>query len=364
MTNEDPSGKWLHRMEERLIGDSLAMRKLRESIRLAAQGQQPVLIVGETGTGKELVARTLRQQSCPSGRMAYLNALEFPRGFFELRLFGGEPRSYSGQAYTGAMKDAEGGLLYLDEVTHIDSAGQACLSRVLEEGEYRPLNSTKTEKVTARLVASTVCRPKEAVDRGLLLPDIYRYLSALIIEVPPVRERRGDIPPLADYLLTRASMELNRTRPEIDCETMAWLCTYTWPGNVRELRNAMEVAVVTGRVKLPSRGLVDGRNTRIEELAGIPHHRARARVLRRFHEQYLATTMADCRNDEALEAERTGLSRWALRKFREDRSAAKGSGWGDTGSTRRIVAPKAARPNVLSKNNGGVYGPQARGERG
>ena len=244
MTNEDPSGKWLHRMEERLIGDSLAMRKLRESIRLAAQGQQPVLIVGETGTGKELVARTLRQQSCPSGRMAYLNALEFPRGFFELRLFGGEPRSYSGQAYTGAMKDAEGGLLYLDEVTHIDSAGQACLSRVLEEGEYRPLNSTKTEKVTARLVASTVCRPKEAVDRGLLLPDIYRYLSALIIEVPPVRERRGDIPPLADYLLTRASMELNRTRPEIDCETMAWLCTYTWPGNVRELRNVVRRAAL------------------------------------------------------------------------------------------------------------------------
>lgn len=228
------------------IGDSPRMQQLYQLVRQVAPARSNVLIVGETGTGKELVARALHQESSRSGVFVPVNCAAIPTDLLESELFG-----HQKGAFTGATRDrvgkcelADGGTLFLDEVTEMSPALQAKLLRVIQEGEVERLGALHPKKVDIRIVAATNRDPQQAVETGLLRSDLYFRLNVVRIDVPLLRERSQDIPQLAHYFLGKYAAELGRPTPRLDEATLDHLLAYAWPGNVRELENLMERACV------------------------------------------------------------------------------------------------------------------------
>jgi two-component system, NtrC family, response regulator AtoC len=233
------------------IGGSSKMRQLYELIRQVAPARSSVLIVGETGTGKELVARAIHQASGRGGLFVPINCAAIPADLLESELFG-----HQKGAFTGAHRDrmgkfelANGGTLFLDEITEMPLALQAKLLRVLQEGNVERLGAQRAVKVDLRIVAATNRDPQQAVAEGALRQDLFFRLNVVRIDVPPLRERREDIKSLAGHFLHKYSSELGRPAPALSEATMHSLLAYPWPGNVRELENLMERAAVLCRGK-------------------------------------------------------------------------------------------------------------------
>jgi two-component system response regulator AtoC len=228
------------------IGQSPAMQNLYQLIRQVAPARSSIFVVGETGTGKELVARAIHQESGRTGLFVAINCAAIPAELLESELFG-----YRKGAFTGADKDrmgrfevASGGTLFLDEVTEMPLALQAKLLRVLQENCVERLGSHQPVAVDLRIVAATNRDPQQAVAEGRLRQDLYYRLNVVRVEVPPLRERRDDIPLLAEHFLDKYSRELGRPMPRLDAEALSQLGGYAWPGNIRELENMMERAAV------------------------------------------------------------------------------------------------------------------------
>jgi len=208
-----------------------------------------VLIEGESGTGKELVAAAIHRQSGRGkGPFVPVNCSAIPADLMESEFFGHVRGAFSGAVADalGLFRSAHGGTLFLDEVAELPPALQAKLLRVLQEKEIRPVGSTKTHAVNARVIAATNKNLEAAVSNGSFRQDLYYRLNVVHIVVPPLRERRGDIPALIAYFLRRFNERFRREVKGISPDAMAALTSYDFPGNVRELENVLERAFALG----------------------------------------------------------------------------------------------------------------------
>lgn len=233
-----------------IVGQSAAMHEIFQRVSAAGASRGTVLIIGESGTGKELVARAIHELSANSNApFVPVNCSALPRELIESELFGYRRGAFSGATmeYQGLFRAAEGGSLFLDEVTEMAPDTQAKLLRVLQERAIRPVGAVKEVPVNVRIIASTNRDPHEAVRRGQLREDLYYRLNVNTIVLPPLRERRDDIPPLVDYFLTYFAERLGVPRREIEPAALSTLEQYNWPGNIRELMNVIESAYTFGR---------------------------------------------------------------------------------------------------------------------
>jgi formate hydrogenlyase transcriptional activator len=241
---EEISDKWNF---NDLIGESPGLRKVMQQIQLVAPTGAPVLVTGESGTGKELVARAIHDHSPRKGRaLIKVNCSAVPETLFESEFFG-----HVKGAFTGALKDklgrfelADGGTLFLDEIAEVAVGMQTKLLRVLQEQELERVGDIRTRRVDVRIIAATSRDLKQEVDAGRFRQDLFYRLSVFPIEIPPLRERRADILPLAAHFAKQSARRLNRPVPRVTQATMSRLTSHDWPGNVRELQNAVERAVI------------------------------------------------------------------------------------------------------------------------
>lgn len=219
---------------------------LLEQIERVAPSQAPVLIIGETGTGKELVARHLHVQSKRKGAFVAVNCGALSHSLVEAELFGHQAGSFTGANETraGWFESANGGTLFLDEIGDLPLAMQVKLLRVLQEGEVVRVGSRKAIPLNVRLVAATNVNLAEAVAAERFRLDLYYRLNVVRLELPPLRERRGDIPPLVDYFLSVYSERLQIDVPVLSLEASRVLAAYPWPGNIRELENVIHFALL------------------------------------------------------------------------------------------------------------------------
>ncbi|TAJ09337.1 MAG: GAF domain-containing protein [Nitrospirae bacterium] len=224
---------------EEIVGDGPALRRVLQQVEIVAPTDSTVLILGETGTGKELLARAIHNRSGRRGRtFVKMNCAAIPSGLVESELFGHEKGAFTGAIATkiGRFELADGGTLFLDEVGDIPLELQSKLLRVLQEQEFERLGSTKTIRVNVRLVAEKQFRS-----------DLYYRFNVFPLTVPPLRERREDIPSLVRYFAQKFARRMNKRIETVPSGVMAALSRYHWPGNVRELENLIERAVILSR---------------------------------------------------------------------------------------------------------------------
>jgi len=229
------------------VGQSLAFLDAVERASRAATLNRPVLVIGERGTGKELIAERLHHLSSRwSGPLVTMNCAALPEHLIEAELFGHEAGSFTGAAKTrhGRFEEADGGTLFLDELATLSSPAQDRLLRAVEYGEVTRIGASKPIQVDVRIVAATNEHLPALVDQGKFRADLLDRLSFEVVTLPPLRERRGDIPLLAEHFARRMAAELEWDNwPGFSTRAMAELEIYPWPGNVRELRNVVERAV-------------------------------------------------------------------------------------------------------------------------
>ncbi len=247
LVDENRDLKELVGLQTRMVGSSKVMQELAEQIRLVAPSQGRVLITGENGTGKELVARAIHDNS-ERARAPFvkLNCAAVPRELIESELFGHEKGSFTGasQMRRGKFELADGGTLLLDEVGDMPLAMQAKLLRVLQEGELERVGSADTLKVDVRVVAATNQDLPRAIEEGRFRQDLYYRLNVIPIHLAPLRERKADIPELAAHFMKVACEHNNRRVKTFAPEALAQLGRHDFPGNVRELKNSIERLVI------------------------------------------------------------------------------------------------------------------------
>lgn len=300
------------------IFKSKPMQEIEELIDAMAPSDANVLIVGESGVGKEVIANTIHAQSRRAGQpVVKLNCAAFPQTMIEGELFG-----YVKGAFTGAMQDfpgmigaANGGTLFLDEISDMPADLQTRFLRVLQEREYRPLGSTQIMKADFRAIASTNRPIAQALAENRLRSDLYYRLNTFQIEVPPLRKRKEDIPPLIAQFVRQFSQQLGKTEPEISPDAFQKLLDYSWPGNVRELQNAIEYAVVLAR-----QGMIGVKELPTEiqlppelqqaERSALP--RSGVQTLDDLERTAILQALAECRGNKKKAAELLGIQRPTL----------------------------------------------------
>ena len=300
------------------IFKSKQMQEIEELIDAMAPSDANVLIVGESGVGKEVIANTINARSRRAGQpVVKLNCAAFPQTMIEGELFG-----YVKGAFTGAMHDFPGmiaaanhGTLFLDEISDMPADLQTRFLRVLQEREYRPLGSTQTMKADFRAIASTNRPIATALAENRLRSDLYYRLNTFQIEVPPLRKRKEDIPPLIAQFVKQFSQQLGKPEPDISPDAFQKLLDYSWPGNVRELQNAIEYAVVLAR-----QGLIDVKELPTEiqlptalqqaELSALP--RSGVQTLDDVERTAILQALAECRGNKKKAAELLGIQRPTL----------------------------------------------------
>jgi PAS domain S-box-containing protein len=233
-----------------IIGNSPALETILKQIEMVGPTDANVLITGESGTGKELVAREIHNRSSRKKRtMIKVNCSSIPKELYESEFFG-----HVKGAFTGAIQDragrfslADGGTLFLDEIGEVPLDLQSKLLRVLQEGAFERIGDEKTLHADVRIIAATNRSLKEEVELKNFRQDLYYRLNVFPIEVPPLRDRKEDIPLLASIFLTQVGRKLNRSLPKLTQANMVELKKYDWPGNIRELQNVIERAMITSR---------------------------------------------------------------------------------------------------------------------
>ena len=231
-----------------IVGQSAALRNIIQQIELVAPTDASVLILGDSGTGKELVAQEIHRRSRRSGRaMIKVNCPSVPRELYESEFFGHVKGAFTGAVKTraGRFELADGGTLFLDEVGEIPLELQSKLLRVLQEGQYERIGDEKTRRVDVRIIAASNRDLKQEIETGRFRQDLYYRLNVFPIEVAPLRRRKEDIPLLAAHFLKAAASKMHRSLPRLTQANILHLQRYAWPGNVRELQNVIERALIT-----------------------------------------------------------------------------------------------------------------------
>ena len=300
------------------IFQSKPMQEIQELIDTMGPSDANVLIVGESGVGKEVIANTIHARSRRAEQpMVKLNCAAFPQTMIEGELFG-----YVKGAFTGAMHDfpgmiaaADGGTLFLDEISDMPADLQTRFLRVLQEREYRPLGSTQTMKADFRAIASTNRSIPGALAEHRLRSDLYYRLNTFQIEVPPLRKRKEDIPPLIAQFVREFAQRLGKPEPDVSPDAFQKLLDYAWPGNVRELQNAIEYGVV-----LAQQGVIGVKELPTEiqlppalqqaELGGLP--RKGVQTLDDLERQAILQALAQSRGNKKKAAELLGIQRPTL----------------------------------------------------
>lgn len=232
---------------DRIIGSSGALAKVLTVVRKVAKSNTTVLIRGETGTGKELIAGAIHHNSLRASRnFVRVNCAALQENLLESELFGHERGAFTGadKQRIGRFEQADGGSLFLDEVGDMSANTQAKILRVLQEQEFERLGGTRTLKVDVRLIAATNKNLATMVSSGQFREDLYYRLNVVSIDMPPLRDRKDDIPALAEFFVRRFSAELKRKMDGIRPDALKLLLRYNWPGNIRELENSIERAVL------------------------------------------------------------------------------------------------------------------------
>ena len=230
-----------------IIGRSASLTRVLEQVNLVAATTATVLISGETGVGKELIARAIHQQSDrQNGRFVAVNCAALPPSLVESELFGHERGAFTGAVARriGRFEQADSGTLFLDEVGELPFEAQAKILRALQTGEFERVGGEHAVQVKVRIIAASNRNLDQAVREGRFRSDLYHRLAIFPIQLPPLRERREDIPQLAAYLVSRKASQLGRRIERIAPQAMEMLSTYDWPGNVRELENVLERAII------------------------------------------------------------------------------------------------------------------------
>jgi DNA-binding NtrC family response regulator len=277
-TEECVDGAGVGSAFEGMLGASLAMQKVFERIRRVAATPAPVLIIGESGTGKELVARALHNRSRRhTGPFIPVHTGAVPKDLVANELFGHERGSFTDALASseGKFAAAEGGTLFLDEVGTMDPATQICLLRVLETHRYTRVGSNREEKTDVRVVAATNSDLLDLVEERRFREDLFYRLNVLTIALPPLRERKEDIIPIAERFLRLAAKRYGVPAKPLSPEAAAELVQYDWPGNVRELRNTMDQSAVLSQGATVARHDINLATARIEafqrsELGSLP----------------------------------------------------------------------------------------------
>src|SRR5467141_471838 len=235
-----------HNFEE-IVGESLALKRILEQLKTVAPTDSTILILGETGTGKELIARAINNLSARrENTLVKVNCAAIPTGLLESELFGHEKGAFTGaiRQRIGRFELAHRGTIFLDEVGDIPLEVQPKLLRVLQEQEFERLGSVRSIRVDVRLVAATNRNLDEMVAARTFRSDLYYRLRVFPLVMPPLRERQEDIPTLVRYFVQKHARRMNRTVETIPSETLDLLIRYSWPGNIRELENLIERAVI------------------------------------------------------------------------------------------------------------------------
>jgi two-component system nitrogen regulation response regulator NtrX len=247
LADENRSLKRVVEVRHQLVGESAGLKRVTDSIRRAAPTNATVLITGESGVGKELVARAIHRNSLRHReRFVQVNCAAIPDDLIESELFGHEKGSFTGatEKQIGKFEQADKGTIFLDEVGDMSLKTQAKVLRVLQEGEVERLGSARTTKVDVRVLAATNKQLEEEIEKGSFREDLYFRLAVIPVYVPPLRERREDIPLLVRHFVDLFSRENNFRPKKITPAAMELLQRYRWKGNIRELRNAVERLII------------------------------------------------------------------------------------------------------------------------
>ncbi len=295
-------------LEGRIIGRSPAIERLRAAVANLADAEVDVLLFGETGTGKELVARSLHEAGRRrTGNFVALNCGAMPDSIIESELFGHEPGAFTGAQgrRIGKLEFAAGGTLFLDEIESMPMHLQVKLLRVLQERAIERIGANRTIPLDLRVIAATKVDLLKLAGDGRFREDLYYRLNVVTVPLPPLRERREDVPLLFRHFLDAAATRSRRTAPPLDATTLARLAAHGWPGNVRELRNVAE------RVAL---GLGDGLTPASSALstAGTAEIEPLADQLDRIEKQLIEDALARCGGRVGETAERLGITRKTL----------------------------------------------------
>lgn len=237
-------------MEFEIVGESEALRGALDQVQSVARTRLPVLILGESGVGKEMIAAAIHLRSTASrGPLVRVNCAAVPRELFESEFFGHARGAFTGahESRAGRFEQAAGGTLFLDEVSEIPLDLQGKLLRVLQEGEFERVGEAILRRSTARVVAASNRDLRSEVEAGRFREDLYYRLSVFPVEIPPLRERADDIARLATHFAARACAEFGCTPVTLQPSQLLELAAYAWPGNVRELKNEIERAVLLSR---------------------------------------------------------------------------------------------------------------------
>jgi len=309
-----------------LIGDSPPMREVYRLIRRAAPTDATVLITGESGTGKELAARALHGESDRARRpFVALNCSALAGGLVESELFGHVKGAFTGADTDkeGLFEAAHGGTLFLDEIGDLAAPAQAKVLRAVEERAVIRVGDTRPRDVDVRLIAATNRPLEELVDEGRFREDLLYRLRVVTLEMPPLRERRADILPLAVHFVATLAEQHGRTVADLSENARRALLAYDWPGNVRELRNAIERAVVLAEsdridaADLP--GHITGRPGPLRPteaaLADLPYSEAKSRAIETFERTFLQAALERHGGNISATARALGLHRQSLQKM-------------------------------------------------
>jgi two-component system response regulator HydG len=307
-----------------IVGDSLPIRHAFELARKAAESDSTVLLMGESGTGKELFARAIHfASSRRNRRFVAINCGAMPKELIESELFGHVRGAFSGATKDkrGLFMEANGGTLLLDEISELVPDLQVKINRALQEREIRRVGDTVDIPVDVRIIAATNRDLKEAMDGGEFREDLYYRLNVFPLELPPLRNRREDIPALVGHFLHVFAGE-QAAEYEIDADAMDLLVSYRWPGNVRELQNAVERAVVLCEDKRISRSLFpflepEPGDSSLEVLAvaALPYRDAMDRASASFQRQYLVEVLKRAGGNVTRAAEHAGIERESFHRL-------------------------------------------------
>ncbi len=302
---------------KQIIGSSKVVEELREKINEISICDVKVLISGESGTGKELAARAIHYLSKRAGKpFIPVNCGAIPENLFENELFGHVKGAFTDARYhqVGLVKEADGGTLFLDEVGTASPHIQIKLLRLLQDKEYKPLGDPKSRKADIRIIAATNKDLSCLVKEGAFREDLYYRLNIVPLHIPPMRERKEDIPILAEYFARKYSREYNKPVRELSKEAMEELVSYTWPGNIRELENKIQQLVVMSPSNVITSGdiqLCGGKS--VSEKADVGYFNVmKKKTINVFEKTYLSMLMTENRGNVADAARRAGKSRTAL----------------------------------------------------